>query len=443
MQYIYRNRNKILTILSIFLILPFIFNVGLLYDDPFSMGMINHSYQDIIKLTTMDVHPPLYYFVLKLFLSITTFWTKNIFIKILFARLLSLLFSLISLSYIIKIMGNLNIKFNKYLITLIFILLPVVFGLDQQATHIRMYSMCTAITIMVIYYLIKFIETTHLINLVMVSILSSISLYTNYYFGLIAGLYIISAIIYLLYNKQYQSSANLILSGLIALILFIPWMPKLLIQINASDSNSVQSFTTSSKITIIEYSLVMALIFISLILQSKISKKILYLLYSSYLISVITFTLNIIMYPVSVSLRYTSTPLILLLMLSITLSKSQNYKKIKLNNVIIVIILLFILISFLKSLRNEINNYDIPSISFIKEFNKIKANKNIEINSSKYSLNNFAWKNQGGNAIYLLSINKKISDRNYTNVYYSVGNGNTKLFHSVFPNIENYYSKKN
>lgn len=442
MNYIYKNRNKLLAILSIILVLPFIFDFGLLYDDPFSMGMINHSYHDIINLTTMDVHPPLYYFVLKTFLSLTTFWTSNIFIKIVFARLLSVLFSLITLLYIIKIMKKLNISFNKYLITLLFIVLPVVFGLDQQAAHIRMYSMCTTMTIIVIYYLISFIRTNNSMNLIIISILSALSLYTNYYFGLISGMYILSAVIYTTYKNKLQSSIKLIFSGIVSLALFIPWIPNLLTQISASNSNSVQSFTTTSKITIVEYIILMTFILFSFILKSGISKKILYLAYSSYLISIIIFILNIIMYPVSVSLRYTSTPLILLLILSITITKQANRKNITANNVVKILMLLFISLSFAKSLRNEIKQYNIPSISFINKFNKIKKSKDTEINSNKYSLNDFTWKNQAGNAIYLLSINKKISDKNYTNVYYSVGNGNVKLFHAIFPNIEHYYSKK-
>lgn len=443
MNYIRKHKNKLLIIVSILLVIPFIFNIGLLYDDPFSMGMINHTYADIIKLTTLDVHPPLYYFILKLFLSITTFWTTNIFIKIVFARILSVIFALISLNYIIKILNTFNINFNKYLTTLIFIISPVIFGLDQQAAHIRMYSMSTALTIIVVYYLITFIKTNKLSNLVIVSVFSSLTLYTNYYFGLIAGLYILSAIIYELYKKEYNYSIQLMLSGIISLFMFIPWMPNLLAQINTSDSHSIQSFTTTSKIAILEYLIFMIIIFISFIINKGISKKISYFMYSSFATSIIIFILNIKMYPVSVSLRYTSTPLILLIILSIALNtKYQRVSKHTANNVVVTLMIILISITFIKSFKNEIMQYNVPSINFINKFNRVKQNNSKEINTNNYDINNFAWKNQGGNSIYLMSINKNISDKHYTNVYYAVGNGDTNLFHKIFPNIEHYYTKK-
>lgn len=443
MNFIYKHRNKLIIIASILLILPFIFNIGLLYDDPFSMGMINHTYPEIVKLTTMDVHPPLYYFVLKAFLSITTFWTSNIFIKILFARLLSVIFALISLIYIIKILHLFEININKYVITFLFVILPVNFGLDQQAAHIRMYSMSTALTIMVVYYLILFLKSHKRNNLLMVSIFSTLALYTNYYFGLIAGLYILSAIVYEIYQKKYKVVFQLMISGIIALILFIPWIHNLLLQINVSNSNSVQSFTTTSKVAIVEYFAFIIVILASFFINKNMPKELLYFSYSNVFISIIVFILNIIMYPVSVSLRYTSTPLILLMVLSIFLKSTTKTRKLSIKNSIKIILLLLIAITFAKSIRGEIKQYNIPSISFINKFNKIQLSRTNQINGKKYDINNYTWKNQGGNSIYLLSINKKISDKHYTNVYYSVGNGNVKLFKAIFPNVEHYYSQKN
>lgn len=441
MNHICKHDNKLLIIISTILVIPFIFNVGLLYDDPFSMGMINHTYPEIIKLTALDVHPPLYYFVLKAFLSITTFWTTNIFVKIFLARILSLIFTFVSLTYIMKIFKVLNISFNKYLTTLFFIALPVTFGLDPQATHIRMYSMCTAMTIIVIYYLIMFIKTNQLRHLSLVSIFSALSLYTNYYFGLIAGLYILSAIFYELHQKKYSSLFKLISAGIISLILFIPWIHNLILQINVSNSNSVQTPTSASKNTIIKYIVFIMIIIISFAFKKNVSKKVLYLSYSSIAISIIIFVLNVIMYTVSVSLRYTSTPLILLILLSVILKDKENNKRINISNIVKIAMILLVSFTFAKSLFDEITQFNIPSIRFIKTFNKIKNSNNTEINSNDYGMNSFVWKNQGGNAIYLLSINKNISDKHYTNVYYSVGNGNTQLFHSIFPNIEHYYSK--
>lgn len=37
------------------------------YDEAYTIGMINRSYLDIIKITANDVHTPFYYFLLKFF----------------------------------------------------------------------------------------------------------------------------------------------------------------------------------------------------------------------------------------------------------------------------------------------------------------------------------------------------------------------------------------
>ena len=43
---------------------------GIWSDEAFSFGMIRHSFRDIWNLTAGDVHPPLYYYYLKIFLML-------------------------------------------------------------------------------------------------------------------------------------------------------------------------------------------------------------------------------------------------------------------------------------------------------------------------------------------------------------------------------------
>ena len=37
------------------------------FDEVFSVSIVKHSFSDIISFTAADVHPPLYYFILKCF----------------------------------------------------------------------------------------------------------------------------------------------------------------------------------------------------------------------------------------------------------------------------------------------------------------------------------------------------------------------------------------
>ncbi|MCT6839085.1 MAG: hypothetical protein M3036_15685 [Bifidobacteriales bacterium] len=98
----------------------------------------------------------------------------------------------------------------------------------------------------------------------------------------------------------------------------------------------------------------------------------------------------------------------------------------------------FILLSFSYSTYKQFKTFDIPSISFYKKFESIKKDKNHNISIKKYSLNNYYWDYIGGNSVYLNSINKTITDRNYIKTTGPIGNGNPKLFKAVFPNIEHF-----
>lgn len=67
--------SQICLIIGMFLFLTWTLSTNLYVDESFTLGLIKHNWSQIISLDSMDVHPPLYYLVVKLFLMITTFWT--------------------------------------------------------------------------------------------------------------------------------------------------------------------------------------------------------------------------------------------------------------------------------------------------------------------------------------------------------------------------------
>ncbi len=56
-------------IIGIVLQVVFAFSLDIWVDEAFSLAMIRHSYGEMIKLTMQDVHPPLYYIILKFFVD--------------------------------------------------------------------------------------------------------------------------------------------------------------------------------------------------------------------------------------------------------------------------------------------------------------------------------------------------------------------------------------
>ena len=46
------------------------FSSDIWYDELFTVGMIEHSYGELVRFTAADVHPPLYYCIVKLFVEL-------------------------------------------------------------------------------------------------------------------------------------------------------------------------------------------------------------------------------------------------------------------------------------------------------------------------------------------------------------------------------------
>lgn len=423
------NKKSLIIFISILIILPFLLCIGLELDEPFTMGLINNNYGDIIHLTSLDVHPPLYYIILKFYLQVTTFWTSNIFIKIVMARILSLIFSVFTFIFLRKMITLFKIKINKNILFLLFLVIPFNLGIDQQLAHIRMYSLSAMLITIQVYYIFLFIKKRNNNLLYVISIITLLSLYTNYFTGLISIMYVGSLFIYTLVKKEWSHSSMIFLLGIISLLLYLPWINIVIHQFNSypHENISMNSF----------YKYCISFVFIFFIFSmnlifEKYKKNELLNLFSLFSLStlIVLFFINILSH--SLSIRYLG-PIFVPFILVSTVASKYNEKKL-----FRILSILFILISFSYSMYNQFKVFDIPSISFYKKFESLKKVRTKNISARKYSLDKYYWDYIGGNSVYLSSINKNISDKNYINTTGPIGNGNPKLFKAVFPNIEHF-----
>lgn len=446
MNFLYKHINKLLILLILVMLIPF-FSIGLGNDEPFTMGLINNNYSEIWNLTGLDIHPPFYYVLLKIFLSVFTFWTKNIFIKILFARILSFLFFVITFTYFIKILSILKFKINIYLEFLIALVMPTALNLIPDVTSIRMYSLSIMLFSMILFYLVQFYNNDSKSNLLLTYVLTTILLYTNYVAGFIAGFYLILNVIYYAINKDIKKSIEIIFIGLCSIFSFIPWMSSMLNQFaykqNPGSNSLILKFIIEVIFTFIIFS-------IPYFLNKKFNKieNILFFYFPSIII-ISLFFISIIRIKTGggmISLRYLSPVIVPYSFIStnILIHYAKDNKKIY-TKLMICVTVIYCLLGTSISIYRQISRYFIPQFSFIERFNTIKKSNSSNISISKNHLNKYFWDKDdggGGNAIYLLSINKKIDDKNYINTSVPIGNGNEKLFKAVFPNIEHYSTKK-
>ena len=232
----------------IFLAIP-IFHQNLWFDESYSVAICNHSFSEIWKIGANDVHPILYYFVLHI---INIIFGNNILVYRLFSWLCASIIGILGFTHIRKDFGKkVGILFSFFTF-----FLPVI---TVYAGEIRMYTFAMLlVTLMCIYaYRIYKNEGQKQIkNWILFAIFSLSSAYTHYYGLMVAG--IVNLIIFIhLVKKAYKERKFIyelrifVISAILQIILYIPWLLSLLIQMKQVS----KSFwiTVSFPDTIIEF----------------------------------------------------------------------------------------------------------------------------------------------------------------------------------------------
>ena len=193
--------------LGFFLRFHSIANKELWYDEAFSAEIIKNSYADLYKLSALDVHPPLYYFVLKLFTSI--FGNSELSL-----RFPSILFgmALIVLSY--HLVSYMTANKNRALFAAFIIATnPFLVIYSREA---RSYSMLAFLTVLAFYLILRARRNNKYLA---VSIVLPLLFLTHYISVFIILIY---AVVLLMHSKK----AFLYLLPLAFVVLF--WIPTII-----------------------------------------------------------------------------------------------------------------------------------------------------------------------------------------------------------------------
>ena len=219
------------------------FHSNIWFDEAYSVGMAERTLSEIWNIGGHDVHPVLYYWMLRIVSLIATAWgitaTAS---KIIIYRI----FSIIPIA-ILGILGYTHIKkdFGKKT-GMIFSFL--VFFLPESAIYaneIRMYSWAIlAVTTLAIYaYRLRLPENSNRKNWLMFFIMSISSIFLHYYGLMAAGLINVILLIYLIKNKRGKDIIAICTFGLVQLIAYIPWFMCLARQLSQVSKGFWISFT--------------------------------------------------------------------------------------------------------------------------------------------------------------------------------------------------------
>lgn len=219
------------------------------FDEGYSITLAKRPISELLRLTAVDAHPPLYYLVLKGWATIFGYSEFAL-------RSLSALFAAISLGAMFMLIKKV-FRPSSAVIALPFLIISPF--LMRYSFEIRMYSMVMLICIAATYVLVKAKESDKLRYWLLYSALVALGLYSLYMslvVWLAHGLYLISANIRESKNARTRTPIipNLLRQkfwlayGLVALI-FAPYIPTVISQFQHSALPSIASPVTFKELT--------------------------------------------------------------------------------------------------------------------------------------------------------------------------------------------------
>lgn len=227
-------------VFAIFAVILYSFSYSIWFDETFTLGIIQHSYSELIYLTGCDVHPPMYYILLKGFTDGIAFLLPDVPV-IYCTRFFS------SIPYIVLLILLLirRKKSGEKLSLNIMLLMFCMPNIMDYGIEVRMYSLALALVLVayMIGYRIYYEDDNRWANWIALAIVSLLSIYTHYYCGIC-----IIAIYFLLFFKKLKTKeiVKCLISGCILVIGYVPWL-KVLLSTLASVSDRTWPETVSFK----------------------------------------------------------------------------------------------------------------------------------------------------------------------------------------------------
>lgn len=113
------------------------FSGDIWYDELFTMGLVNQSCGGLISITARDVHPPLYYLILKFFLMLSNAADASIFVQVTLAKIFSVFPFLLCLIYAVTKVRKHFGMFTAGLFSFLLLTMP---QMADYTVEVRMYG---------------------------------------------------------------------------------------------------------------------------------------------------------------------------------------------------------------------------------------------------------------------------------------------------------------
>lgn len=196
-------------------------NWSIWFDEAFGINLIKYDFGQIASYTAADVHPPLYYWLLKIWSDI--FGTSE-----LAFRSLSLILIIVAIAFGFMLLRRLFGRRAAYFGLLFMIISPMLVRYSEEA---RMYSLAVAITTSATYLLVSAKQASRTWKWVLYGILVSLGMWTHYFTAVVWIAHWVWHYISVVKKKMnlkqklaaFFSREWLLAYGL-AIALYVPWM---------------------------------------------------------------------------------------------------------------------------------------------------------------------------------------------------------------------------
>lgn len=185
-------------------------------DESFSIHMMDHTLGEIIHFTSTDVHPPLYYFILKLFVFVAG---KHMIVY--------RIASIIPFLAMILIVGLFTTKeINPKAGILSMVVMCAAPSILIYSTEIRMYSWCQLFIVCSVIISYKLARKDNNVFWVLFCIVNALAAYTHYFAGMAVMIVSLCLIINIIITKVdvRKRFVKWLIANVGTVVLYIPWL---------------------------------------------------------------------------------------------------------------------------------------------------------------------------------------------------------------------------
>ena len=198
------------------------FHNNLWFDECYSAGLARHSMGEIWTIGGNDVHPILYYWMLRIVYLITG---GSIIAYKLFSVIPIAIMIILGYTHIRKDFG----EKTGFIFSFLCAFLP---EMAQYAIEVRMYSWAILTVTVLAIYAYRLIKEDNTKNWVIFGIASLMSIYLHYYGLMAAGIINVIMLIYLIVKKRKKGIIFIVSMGAVQAIAYLPWLVNFVTQLS-------------------------------------------------------------------------------------------------------------------------------------------------------------------------------------------------------------------